>query len=1184
MARDNSVEIIIRVLDQASKPLADLVRGASTLSGSLSALDRGLETVKAEYLAGLRPLSEYRGALEAQRRALREVVAAEDRTKRTYQLAVRSLAAVETELRQVNALMAEQSRGARTLSRLWADLGRMGGNLSTIVGSGGLTYALAAAAREAYQAEVGVRLFRRQLERMNLDVADGEDRLKRIADRLGVLPQQIADYATQLLRQGLTMRDITTLFEGAAASALAAGKDVLTGIDAVTNAVVNQQSIYLNYAGIAENLDIAYKEYAKTLGKTVDALTKEERARAAVLLVQRATKEEVADLDTLLGGLTGSQTRLNRELARFRQELGDYVTPVLSKVLEEASDALDLINRLPEPIKAAGAEAVIAATGVSALAVGLGVLRSAVLPFLGPAGWLLLAAGGFGALVGAMASTREQADAAKEALEAAKKQVSTLTAELRGAKDADDFVQKLQKIGETLDGQAKKEWAKYIEKVRETKGALSDLGAAADDAGKKLLLIQLGRQIEEAQKAAEAAKAAYQKVITTGLGGKAYARLPDWLRERLSDAAAQGGSALAKAIASSIDYLRKGLASAESSYLADQYEAMIAHLERLRPVAEAWAKQEVTVNALLKEQKQLLDELGKKKPPKPPVPNKEETAGAAQETKKVLLENLWPEGGEFKGVGEAIAEQVFSGIQDGIAKQLEREDYLRRLSEGLWPKGGEFAGLDRAIELQKRMDRERRQWAELLRTRAEEQRAEHAMLRAEEGTIKTRRQLLEDLRKQREEERALSNIDRFEKATTVTKTAEDYFRYQYELYRRAQFSMLYAGVSGLSAPQQTAEYVKKQLEEAIAYAERLQKQAEQIANLRFGDGFDYSAQAFRRSFEDARQVMRFFLQDGQLTEQEVRLLKAAFGDLPPEVSALAGGLDQLRLKFAIGAVSIDDYRAYLLAAKKGLEALLQSVEEGTPEWEALAKALEKIKAALEGLPKAADPAKEVLTTANEALDSFFSTTIENIGRGEALWKSFANGFVASLQQLKDIDPIFSGIAAAFNQFFDDLEKASEQGAEAVWKAVARLLLRVAEMALIEILITEAKEVAKATIEAPLTLGATLAAIAPITLAATAGIAGIEALKARINAYEVGAPEIPVDQLAVLHRGEMVVPASFAEAVRRGELAIGFDTSSIVRELRDVKALLADQRERTTRLELVLLDGAGRERLATDLRV
>jgi TP901 family phage tail tape measure protein len=52
-----------------------------------------------------------------------------------------------------------------------------------------------------------------------------------------------------------------------------------------------------------------------------------------------------------------------------------------------------------------------------------------------------------------------------------------------------------------------------------------------------------------------------------------------------------------------------------------------------------------------------------------------------------------------------------------------------------------------------------------------------------------------------------------------------------------------------------------------------------------------------------------------------------------------------------------------------------------------------------------------------------------------------------------------------------------------------------------------------------------------------GIALLEATKAAVNSFDVGTSNIPSDQLAKVHRGEMIIPDDFSSAIRRGDLAL-----------------------------------------------
>lgn len=57
-------------------------------------------------------------------------------------------------------------------------------------------------------------------------------------------------------------------------------------------------------------------------------------------------------------------------------------------------------------------------------------------------------------------------------------------------------------------------------------------------------------------------------------------------------------------------------------------------------------------------------------------------------------------------------------------------------------------------------------------------------------------------------------------------------------------------------------------------------------------------------------------------------------------------------------------------------------------------------------------------------------------------------------------------------------------------------------------------------------------------AAAAVIAyGAERIASTANSFAVGTPEIPEDQMAMVHQGEMIIPATFSDAIRSGDLSL-----------------------------------------------
>jgi hypothetical protein len=64
------------------------------------------------------------------------------------------------------------------------------------------------------------------------------------------------------------------------------------------------------------------------------------------------------------------------------------------------------------------------------------------------------------------------------------------------------------------------------------------------------------------------------------------------------------------------------------------------------------------------------------------------------------------------------------------------------------------------------------------------------------------------------------------------------------------------------------------------------------------------------------------------------------------------------------------------------------------------------------------------------------------------------------------------------------------------------------------------------------------------------IAALEAKKAKLPSYAVGTPNVPNDMLANIHKGETIIPTTFSEGLRRGDLMLG-ETNQLSNLLVDV---------------------------------
>lgn len=304
--------------------------------------------------------------------------------------------------RALSAALNSADKNARRtstgLSKIGSNLEKIGSSLPMLVGSGGLAIALKKTADTAFQAHAQMSIFRRTLGAFNQDVEDGVRKLNEIAQKLQVAPEQIAASASLMLRAGYDMNEVVTAFEAGAASALAAGKTVMSGVENVALALSTGLSIYLNYIGIAENIGPAIRRVIAAHKGASAEVVKAAQNQAALNIVLKATAQEVKALPTLLGGYQGAMNRLNVALFNLSKTLGDEVLPGLTALIVNVTSAIKTFNALPQYVKAFTVGLGGAAIAVTTLATALAGLRVVVGILGGPAGWIMLLVTALGGL------------------------------------------------------------------------------------------------------------------------------------------------------------------------------------------------------------------------------------------------------------------------------------------------------------------------------------------------------------------------------------------------------------------------------------------------------------------------------------------------------------------------------------------------------------------------------------------------------------------------------------------------------------------------------------------------------------------------------------------------------------------------------------------------------------------
>jgi hypothetical protein len=128
------------------------------------------------------------------------------------------------------------------------------------------------------------------------------------------------------------------------------------------------------------------------------------------------------------------------------------------------------------------------------------------------------------------------------------------------------------------------------------------------------------------------------------------------------------------------------------------------------------------------------------------------------------------------------------------------------------------------------------------------------------------------------------------------------------------------------------------------------------------------------------------------------------------------------------------------------------------------------------------------------------------------------------------DNTLEAFNAALPGLMQDLGAAIKEGTDPLKSAMKVILNLVIDYVQGLIFAAEAAAAARASA----TFLTSLIADAPLLAAA---YAGLEIARGFINSFAVGSFNVPSDQLAKVHQGEIIVPRTMSESIRRGDAAL-----------------------------------------------
>jgi hypothetical protein len=181
---------------------------------------------------------------------------------------------------------------------------------------------------------------------------DSLKKLKRATDNAMTSFDLLKD-ANNALLLGIVDSDdeMADLFDTAQRLARAVGQDAAYGIESLVTGLGRQSRLMLDNLGIIVDTEKAYKDYADAIGKTVNALTEEERKRAFITAGMDAAREKVRQMGDEQLNSADKIKALSNAWDDFKIAFGQSMDVIADKGLPILTKFLNIVTELATPKK-----------------------------------------------------------------------------------------------------------------------------------------------------------------------------------------------------------------------------------------------------------------------------------------------------------------------------------------------------------------------------------------------------------------------------------------------------------------------------------------------------------------------------------------------------------------------------------------------------------------------------------------------------------------------------------------------------------------------------------------------------------------------------------------------------------------------------------------------------------------
>lgn len=167
-----------------------------------------------------------------------------------------------------------------------------------------------------------------------------------ISDGLIPLSDAVTTYKN-LAARGYTTEQIQKLMialKDAAAFGRQASYSLGEAVASSSEGLKNENSILVDNAGVTKNVAKMWEEYAKSIGKTTQQLTKQEKIQAEFNGIMAETRHQTGDAAKLAEGWQGRVATLNEQWKQFSVSMGAAIKTVLTPLLGILNGLMSAVN------------------------------------------------------------------------------------------------------------------------------------------------------------------------------------------------------------------------------------------------------------------------------------------------------------------------------------------------------------------------------------------------------------------------------------------------------------------------------------------------------------------------------------------------------------------------------------------------------------------------------------------------------------------------------------------------------------------------------------------------------------------------------------------------------------------------------------------------------------------------